>query len=80
MSMNTTLNFLKGHWDTGAAFGGMLASVTLSKFDAAVGGAIALATLAFILFRAFVWFLRARITWINRNNTKFFEKTKDETE
>ena len=67
--------FVKDHWDWAAGFGGMLATLTLNN---AVGALIGLATLGFILCRFGMALLRFRMTWLNRNNTAFFTKTKEE--
>lgn len=76
--MTKILTYCKSHWDAGVASGGLLGVVTMNKFNAAIACLIGVGTLIFIAIRIFIWFLRARITWKNRNNTAFFIKSKDE--
>ena len=59
--------------------GGLLAAVTAGRFNVMIEGAIAVATLCFIIIRLFVWIIKLRMVWRNRNNTAFFaERDKDD--
>lgn len=62
------------------SLGGILAAMAASNISRSMEVAILAVTLVFVCARAFIWILKARATWRNRNNTQFFQKSKDSDE
>lgn len=76
--MNNSL--VNKHWDSITAFLMMVLTWITSHASLLLAALIGLATLIFVAARAFIWVLKARIAWRNRNNTNFFLKSNDDDE
>lgn len=69
---------LKSHWDVCLGVVGLFGTISAAQINVWLALAIGFFTLMFVMFKAFIWALKTRIAWKNRNNTTFFQKLRDD--
>ena len=72
------MNKIKEHWEFLAAAAGLTTAWTVQDYSHLGEFFIVLITILIVSFKAFIFAIKAWVTWRNRNNTQFFLNEKDD--